>query len=271
MVLDIKMLREQKEESRRKDPSNYKQKAVRWMRIHPKVSILTGTLFLGALAYSILPLGFLFFLPDYIVKHIIYMIVGGIPGFYSGRALYRRFGRPPTEKVYKLNIADSPMIEPYWTMRGSFEQKFEFKNHKPVKEQSSDGTPIYTVLNIDHDQKVAYGPHWGDIPQAKLIESKEAIEAQFMYNDELRKFGAEMNLKFDQIVSQIEYQYANAFLRKLETVVRPEDISEASREGVPGVDVDLETPDLDEMMKKADVQNPRGLEPENQIDQGSQE
>lgn len=263
MVLNVKMLREEKQEKLRKKPKNYKQKAARWARIHPKVSLVTGTLLVVGLVYSILPLGFLFFLPDFVVRQVVYMLIGGLAGYYSGRALYRRFGRPQTEIVKEINMADSPMVKRYRTLRGSFKESYEFKNGRPVEETREDGTPIYNVINIDHEAEEAYCSHLGDIPQAKLFETKEAIRAQFMYNDKLRKLGAEIDLKLEQIVSQVEHQYANAFIRKLDTVARPEDLVEASRDGVPTASVDIETPDLDDILDRAGVENPRDVEPDN--------
>mgnify|MGYP006279558615 CR=1 FL=1 len=263
MVFDVKMLREEREEKLRKKPSNYKQRAARWARIHPKISLVTGTLLVAGLAYSILPLGFLFFLPDFVVRQVVYALIGGIAGFYSGRALYRRFGRPQTEIVREINIAESPMVKRYRTLRGSFKQNYEFKNGRPVEETRNDGTPIYNVIKIDKSEGVAYCSHLGDTPQAKLFETKEAINAQFMYNDKLRKLGAEIDLKLEQIVSQVEHQYANAFIRKLDTVARPEDLVDASRDGVPSVSPDIETPDLDDIMDRAGIENPRDLEPKN--------
>lgn len=262
--IQAKFLDKEREDKFREKAKTRKEKAMRWARIHPKISLVTGTLLVIGLIYSILPLGFLYFLPAFIVKQIIYLLIGGIVGFYVGRSLFRRYGIPKTEIVKTINMAQSPRSKRWRHLRGSFLDEFEFKHGEPVKSTREDGIPVYTVVEIDWEERIAYCSPWGDMDQAKMFETMEAIRSQFLYNDDLRKFGAEINMKMEQIVSQVEHNVANAFIRKLESVAHPEDLMEASETGIPTRNMNIETPDLEEIVEqKTNLQNPEGLEPEN--------
>jgi len=264
MAFNIQFLDREKTEEFRDEVNTRREKAIRWARLHPRISLLTTTLFVIALIYGLVPVGTLYFLPDFVVKQVIYALLGGVMGYYFGRGLYRRRGVPETEIVKEINLAQTPIVQRYRHLRGDFKKDMEFKHGHPIEERREDGIPVYNVIKVDFDDKVAYCSPWSDMSQAKMFETKEALRAQFLFNDELRKFGAEINMKIEQIVSQVEHDVANSFIRKLETVAHPEDIVKASKEGLPTKNLDIETPELEDILEDTGIENPQGLESRNQ-------
>ncbi|WP_414836640.1 hypothetical protein [Candidatus Nanohalococcus occultus] len=250
----------------REKPKNFKQKLVRWGRIHPRLSLVTVTILVVLSVTSILPTGFLYFLPTWATNQIIYAMTGGLIGYYLSRPLYARYGQPATETIYQLNVSpNSVMIKPWKALAGKFKNDVEILTGSPIEERRKDGSLQYTVINFDPENNQAHGSHFGDLPQAKMLETREAIRAQFLYNDELRKLGTQINMKLEQIVSKVEYQYANAYLRKMEAVTHPSDLIEDSREGLDDMMVDMDAPDIQDILEKSGIENDSGLEPAHQF------
>jgi hypothetical protein len=98
---------------------------------------------------------------------------------------------------------------------------------------------------------------------SKSTKQQLTVVQRFLVAKDSKRVGA-IYLKKEQIISQVEHDVANAFIRKLESVAHPEKLIEASEGGLPARDLEIETPDFDDIIEeKTDLSNPQELEPQN--------
>lgn len=242
---------------KRKDPETATEHVHKFVLEHKFISGFSVGLFLLAIFFRVIPISWLNLLPSWAGRGVLFLFLANTIAFLPARWLYNKIQDPPIDIIYETDITAEQPIKQYYYYEGLFKENFDFKAGSPIEWISNKGITTYTVIKLEDSQNVAYCSFMGDLNDLELMRTKEMLKAQRLWNDELRKFGSQLYLKWDQIVSKIEYQATNQYLRMLNDIAHPDEITSVVEKELPR-DVEEQTAeiDLDQILDEANVNTP---------------
>lgn len=254
---------------RKKEPETATEHIHRFVIEHKMASGFTIGLILVAIFLRIIPIDMLLsVLPSWASKLTIMALLAQIIAFLPARWLHYRFRDSPIDIIVEGDPARNEITQLYQYYEGLFEEEFEFKHGQPIKWTNKHGINVYQVVEIDEENKVARCSWLGDLNNWELLKARQNFEQQKMWNDNLRKLGSELYLKWDEITSKVEYEVTNRWVRMLNSVKHPNELNEVLDGATPdelsqesdeislgGV---LEDLDIDEVKTLQDIKNGNG-------------
>lgn len=212
-----------------------------------------GVVAAGWVLFQVLPFGFFLFLPDWMFKYVKLAFYAAIPSWIFARQVANRLYTVPLDIIKVVDPSDREVVKDFKWEKGKFKDKYDFVGGEPMSWINPMGVRVYKVMEIDKENREARSAWFMDKSPGEIMKFRENYEAQKIWNDEQRRWAAEMKLQLGQLKSRIRAKISNAWIGELEKVEFTDELQIADNDILPEeLQDDLEEADILEDLEGPD-------------------